>query len=111
MGRHKEALCWHLKAWLAFLELLSSETKTGTNTEDIVAAIDWLESVRFEPELRKTGDLRTGAARSWSSWTGSATVGRLGALAAEILLRLGHLLFVLNLGSAGQGGKRRKSRG
>jgi Metallo-beta-lactamase superfamily len=97
MGRHKEALCWHLKAWLSFLELLSSETETGTNTQDIVEAIDWLESVKFEPELRKS---------EISEWVGPVVeqldrispVGRLGALAAEILLRLGHLLFVLNIG-------------
>lgn len=97
MGRHKEALCWHLKAWLSFLELLSSETQTGTNTQDIAEAIEWLESVKFEPELRKS---------EISEWVGPvieqldriSPVGRLGALAAEILLRLGHLLFVLNIG-------------
>jgi tetratricopeptide (TPR) repeat protein len=97
MGRHKEALYWHLRAWRAFLELLSSETETETNTEYIVAAIDWLESVKFEPELRKS---------EISDWIGPVVdqldritaVGRVGALAAEILLRLGHLLFVLNVG-------------
>ncbi len=97
LGRHKEALCWHLKAWRAFLALLSSETETETNTKDISAAIEWLESVKFEPELRKS---------EISEWVGPvieqldriSPVGRVGALAAEILLRLGHLLFVLNIG-------------
>jgi hypothetical protein len=97
MGRHKEALYWHLQAWRAFLELLSSETTTKTNTENIEKALEWLDSVRFEPELRKS---------EISEWVGPVVeqldritmVGRVGALAAEILLRLGHLLFVLNIG-------------
>ena len=97
MGRHKEALCWHLRAWQTFLELLSSETKTETNTTDIEEAIDWLESVKFEPELRKS-EISKRIGPVVDQLDRITTVGRLGALAAEILLRLGHLLFVLNLG-------------
>jgi tetratricopeptide (TPR) repeat protein len=97
MGRHKEALCWHLKAWLAFLELLSSETETAANTKDTVAAIEWLESVKFEPELRKA-EITEWIYPVISQFDRISPVGRVGALAAEILLRLGHLLFVLNIG-------------
>jgi len=97
MGRHKEALSWHLKAWRAFLELLSSETNTGINTGDITAAIEWLESVRFEPELRKS-EISERLRPVVDQLDRISTVGRHGVLAAEILLRLGHLLFVLNLG-------------
>ncbi|HVY78759.1 MAG TPA: MBL fold metallo-hydrolase [Solirubrobacterales bacterium] len=97
MGRHKEALSWHLRAWRAFLELLSGETNTAVNTEDIEGAIDWLESVRFEPELRKF-EISERLRPVVDQLDRISVVGRLGALAAEILLRLGHLLFVLNLG-------------
>jgi hypothetical protein len=97
MGRHKEALSWHLRAWRAFLELHSSETKTAINTKDIEDAINWLESVRFEPELRKS-EISERLRPVVDQLDRVLIVGRLGALAAEILLRLGHLLFVLNLG-------------
>lgn len=97
MGRHKEALSWHLRAWCAFLELLSSETKTVINTNDIEDAISWLESVRFEPELRKS-EISERLRPVVDQLDRISIVGRLGALSAEILLRLGHLLFVLNLG-------------
>jgi len=97
MGRHKEALYWHLRAWQAFLELLSSETRTETNTEYIEAAIEWLESVKFEPELRKS-EITARLRPVVDQLDRITMVGRVGALAAEILLRLGHLLFVLNVG-------------
>jgi hypothetical protein len=97
MGRHKESLFWHLRAWQAFLELLSSETKTDTNTEDIEKAIEWLESVKFEPELRKS-EISERLRPVVDQLDRITMVGRVGALAAEILLRLGHLLFVLNVG-------------
>jgi tetratricopeptide (TPR) repeat protein len=97
MGRHKEALSWHLRAWAAFLELHASETNTSVNTKDIEEAINWLESVRFEPELRKS-EISERLRPVVDQLDRISIVGRLGALAAEILLRLGHLLFVLNLG-------------
>jgi len=99
MGRHKEALCWHLKAWQAFLELLSSETETETNAADIEAAIDWLDSVKFEPELRKC-EISEWIEPVVEQLDRISPVGRLGGLAAEILLRLGHLLFVINIDAA-----------
>ncbi len=97
MGRHKEALSWYLQSWRAFLELLSSETKTETNTKYITSAIIWLESVKFEPELRKA-EISERIGPVVEQLDRITAVGRLGSLAAEILLRLGHLLFVLNLG-------------
>jgi tetratricopeptide (TPR) repeat protein len=97
MGRHKQALSWHLRAWKSFLGLLSSETNTDPNTKHIVAAIEWLEEVKFEPELRKS-EVSERLGPVVEQLDRITTVGRVGALAAEILLRLGHLLFVLNVG-------------
>jgi tetratricopeptide (TPR) repeat protein len=97
MGRHKEALHWHLRAWHAFLELLSSETMTETNTDHLAKAIEWLDSVKFEPELRKS-EISERIGPVVEQLDRITAVGRVGALAAEILLRLGHLLFVLNVG-------------
>lgn len=98
MGLQKEALCWHLQAWRAFLELLASETEAETNTEALEEAIEWLEDVKFEPELRKS-DISERIRPVIDQLDRINTVGRVGALGAEILLRLGHLLFVLNLGA------------
>jgi tetratricopeptide (TPR) repeat protein len=96
MGRHKEALCWHLHAWGRFLKLLAGDTGMEANTKEIDTAIDWLERVRFEPELRKSEVSKY--LGPVVAQLGRITVSRrLGALAAEILLRLGHLLFVLNI--------------
>ncbi len=98
MGRHKEALGWHLRAWHAFLELLASETETEINADAIEEAILWLDGVKFEPELRKS-DISDKLRPVVDQLDRINTVGRVGALAAEILLRLGHLLFVLNVGT------------
>ena len=97
MGRHKEALFWYLHAWRAFLELLACETQNQTNTAEIRVALDWLESVKYEPELRKT-EVSERLRPVIDQLDRITLVGEVGALAAEILLRLGHLLFVLNVG-------------
>jgi hypothetical protein len=97
MGHHKESLCWHLRAWRAFLQLLAADTRTEAGTKDLDEAIEWLTAVRFEPELRKAEASRR-LAPIVAQLDRIAVERRLGALAADVLLRLGHLLFVLNLG-------------
>jgi hypothetical protein len=97
MGRHKEALCWHLRGWQAFLRLLAEDTDTASNTDEIQAAIEWLERVRYEPEIRKS-ELTAHLRPVVEQLVRVSISRRYGALASEILLRLGHLLFVLNLG-------------
>jgi tetratricopeptide (TPR) repeat protein len=97
MGRHKEALSWHLHAWRAFLELVAADTRTETNTEAIEEAIEWLERIKYEPELRKS-EVAERLGRVVNQLDRITVIDRFGALAAEILLRLGHLLFVLNVG-------------
>jgi tetratricopeptide (TPR) repeat protein len=96
MGKHKESLRWHLLAWHAFLTLLAGETHTETSTEKIDEALAWLEGIRFEPELRKNEVLEH-LAPVVEQLKRIRVSERLGVLAAEILLRLGHVLFVLNL--------------
>jgi hypothetical protein len=96
MGRHKESLCWHLRGWRAFLELLAGDTKTEASTGDISKAIDWLVKVQYEPELRKA-EIELYLTPVIEQFKRIAVSHRLGALAADILLRLGHLLFTLNV--------------
>ena len=96
MGKHKESLRWHLLAWQAFLKLLADETHTEASTEKIDEALEWLEGIRFEPEVRKTEVLEH-LAPVVEQLKRVRVSERLGTLGAEILLRLGHVLFVLNL--------------
>jgi hypothetical protein len=96
LGRHKEALCWHLRGWKAFLELQAADTKTVTNTEKVEAAIRWLERVLYEPELHKA-EVASKLEPVVEQLRRVTVSRRYGVLAGEILLRLGHLLFVLNL--------------
>lgn len=96
MGQHKDSLRWHLLAWRAFLILLADETGTEASTEPIDQATAWLDEIKLEPELRKNevhGKLR-GVVDQLDRLR---VPEQLGALAADVLLRLGHVLFVLNL--------------
>ncbi|HVE69241.1 MAG TPA: MBL fold metallo-hydrolase [Solirubrobacteraceae bacterium] len=98
MGHHKQSLGWHLRAWCAFLELLAADTGTEANLSAIKEATEWLDRVRYEPEVRKSDIVRY-MRPVVAQLDGITVERRLTALAAEILLRLGHLLFVLNLGA------------
>lgn len=98
LGRHKDALRSYLVAWRAFLQLLAATTETETSTDDLDSAIGWLAEVRHEPELRKP-EVYKHMRPIVEQLAGINVNRRLGALAGEILLRLGHLLFVLNVGS------------
>jgi tetratricopeptide (TPR) repeat protein len=96
LGRYKEALCWHLRAWQGFLKLLADETEAVTNTEAIQRAITWLERVRYDPEMLKSELVKqVGPVVEQLEQVSVST--RYGTLAGEILLRLGHLLMVLDL--------------
>jgi len=96
MGKHKDALRWHLEAWRAFLKLLAAETHTEASTELVGKAIEWLDEIKLEPELRK-GEVEKHLGPIISRLNRIQIHERLGGLASEILLRLGHVLLVLRL--------------
>jgi tetratricopeptide (TPR) repeat protein len=99
MGRHKEALRWHLEGWRTFLALMAADTKTQASTEKIGEAIAWLDEIKFEPDLRKR-ELQEHLRPVVDQLERIQVAERFGGLAAEILLRLGHVLLVLRLGLA-----------
>lgn len=99
MGRHKEALRWHLEGWLAFLKLMAADTKTEASTDKVEEAIAWLDAIKFEPDLRKP-ELQEHLRPVVDQLERVQVAERFGGLAAEILLRLGHVLLVLRLGLA-----------
>lgn len=100
MGKHKQALRWHLEGWKAFLELMAADTHTETSTEAIDSAIAWLDTVKLEPELRKD-ELQRHLRPVVDQLDRIKVDQQYGGLAAEILLRLGHVLLVLRLGLTG----------
>ena len=98
LGRHKEALCWHLRAWRDLLHLLAADMGYNENTDATRAAIKWLDRVRYEPEMRKSELIRYLA--PVVEQLERVTISRRhGGLAGDVLLRLGHLLLVLDLGA------------
>lgn len=97
LGHHKEALCWHLRGWREFLRLLAGDTGTTANVDQVTKAIEWLTEVRYEPELIKS-EIQEHIGPVVKQLEGIVVADHLGALAADILLRLGHLLSVLNIG-------------
>jgi hypothetical protein len=97
MGEHKESLRWHLSAWRAFLRLLAADTQTETSTEAVDEAIEWLEQVKFEPEIRK-GEAQRRLRPVIDQLRRIEVDQQYGGLAAEILLRLGHVMLMLRLG-------------
>jgi len=90
-------LCWYLRGWREFLGLLAADTGTTANVQEATKAIEWLEEVRFEPELLKS-EVQRYVGPVVKQLEGIEIADHLGALAADILLRLGHLLFVLDIG-------------
>jgi hypothetical protein len=97
LGRHKAALGWFLRAWRSLLELIAEDTSGEVHAEAIDAAIAWIDRVTDDPELHKRDVIvyvapvveQIEAIRVWT---------RFMSLASDIILRLGHLLYMLNLG-------------
>jgi tetratricopeptide (TPR) repeat protein len=97
MGQIKESLKWHLRSWLGLLTLLAGDGETEVSTRAVGDAIAWLDRVELDPELHKSDAIHW--LRPVVRQLSHVTVARhMTALAADILLRLGHLLFVIRLG-------------
>lgn len=94
MGRHKNSLSWYLRAWKAVLELHGEDNGTQINADPIDAALAWLAAVAHEPVIYKD-DVDRYLRPIVAQLDGILINERLGALAADVLTRLGHLLFVL----------------
>lgn len=95
-GRIKRSLLSYTQAWKAFLELLGSESNARPNFVLVDSAIEWLDSIADDPDLNKTQlrDRYTPLVRQFQT---ISRVTDLRWLAADIMLRLGHVLLVLRL--------------
>lgn len=106
MGRHKAALRWYFLAWRSLLELIAADIDGTIIPAAVNDLVDWLTLVIDDPELHKRDliDLIEPAVEQIEAFR---VDDRFKTLASQILLHLGHLLFVLNLGEQRQPDPRR----
>jgi glyoxylase-like metal-dependent hydrolase (beta-lactamase superfamily II) len=95
-GHVKRSLLCYARAWRAFLDLAVTESMATANTDLIDGLIRWLGGIQDDPDLDK---LEVAArfeplVRQFEMVVGPA---HLRLLAADVLMRLGHLLFILKL--------------
>ncbi len=96
LGRVKTSLLYYARAWRAFLQLADSESEHTANLDLVTQAIEWLASIEDEPELSKAELSRRLKPLIGQFQTVYSPV-HLRLLAAEIMMRLGHLLYILKL--------------
>jgi hypothetical protein len=97
MGSPRRALEWYLKAWRALLVLQSTKKVFGLSADELDDALEWLDATREDPDLDKDEvleHLEPCVEEIAVTWVAQ----QLRALAAEVLLRLGHVLMVIRIG-------------
>ncbi len=100
LGRVKKSLLYYTRAWRAFLLLAESESHSTANIDVVTQIIKWLASVEDDPELGKATLSRHLDPLVKQFETVYSPV-HLRLLAADIMMRLGHLLFILKLPPVG----------
>jgi tetratricopeptide (TPR) repeat protein len=96
LGHIKECLLSYARAWRAFLELVGSESRSSPNFEVVNRFIAWIENVRYDPDIGKP-QLRDAAEDLVIQFETVLGPAHLRLLAADIILRFGHVLFILKL--------------
>lgn len=96
LGRHKRSILHYARAWRAFLLLVQSETHATANTDVVNEFIKWLDPIVDEPELSRR-ELRDRIEPLVEQLVTLRTPVHLRLLAADIVMRMGHLLFIMRL--------------
>lgn len=96
LGRTKASLLSYARAWRAFLQLAETESHSTANIEMVKGVIEWLESIEDEPELSKA-ELSKRIEPLVTQFETVYSPMHLRLLGAEIMMRLGHLLYLLKL--------------
>jgi hypothetical protein len=100
LGRIKHSLLNYVYAWCAFLRLADSESHATANVDIVQDFINWLEPIVDEPEMSRV-DLRERIRPLVEQFDTLRSPKHLELLAADIVMRIGHLLYVLKLPPAG----------
>lgn len=107
LGRIKRSLLYYASAWRAFLLLVESETKATANLAIVEDFIKWLEPIRDDPELSRR-ELQVRLKPLVDQFRTLRNPVNLRLLAADIVMRMGHLLFILKLSRVRTGGRDRR---
>ena len=100
LGRLKRSILSYASAWRAFLQLVESETHATANLEVVEELIRWLEPLVDDPELNRR-ELRERIEPLVNQFVTLRSPPHLRLAAADIVMRMGHLLFILRLPPAG----------
>lgn len=96
LGRIKRSLLAYAEAWRAFLLLVESETQATANLEVVDEFVAWLLEHLEEPTLSRT-ELRDRIEPMVEQFATLRSPVQLRLLAADLVMRLGHLLFILDI--------------
>lgn len=100
LGEVKQSLLYYAYAWRAFLCLADSESHATANVDVVAGFIKWLEPLAEEPELSRI-ELRNRLQPLVEQFEALRSPRHLERLAADIVMRIGHLLYILKLPKAG----------
>jgi tetratricopeptide (TPR) repeat protein len=102
LGQHKSCLLWYLRTWRSLLDLIAEDTAGEVNPAALDSALAWLVRIVDEPDLHKR-DVVSYLRPVVDQIDAFRVDPRFTGLASEVLLHLGHLLFVLYLSEYPQG--------
>jgi ribonuclease BN (tRNA processing enzyme) len=108
LGAIAQSLLYYAYAWRAFLCLADSESHATANVDVVEGFIEWLEPLAEEPELSRI-ELRNRLEPLVEQFDALRSPRHLERLAADIVMRIGHLLYILKLPRAGDSPKLTKS--
>lgn len=96
LGQVKRSIYYYALAWRAFLLLVDSETHATANVEIVDGFVKWLKGCVDDPELNRK-ELRARIEPLVDQFRTLRNPANLRLLAADIVMRMGHLLFILKL--------------
>ncbi len=96
LGATKHCLLGYARAWRAFLCLADSESHATANVDVVNEFIDWLEKIVDEPEIGRV-ELRRRVEPLVEQFTTLRSPKHLERLAADVVGRIGHILYVFKL--------------
>jgi tetratricopeptide (TPR) repeat protein len=96
LGRVKRSILCYAQAWRAYLLLVESETHATANVDIADSFTKWLTQIVDDPDVDRW-ELRARIAPLVDQFGTLRTPPHLRSLAADIVMRMGHLLLVLKL--------------
>jgi hypothetical protein len=96
LGKIKRSILCYARAWRAYLLLVEAETHATANVDVVDLFTKWLTQFVDDPDLNRW-ELRARIAPLVDQFGTLRTPPHLRSLAADIVMRMGHLLFVLKL--------------